>query len=103
MTTNAATRLAVGRVIYSQPGPSVRRSQNRRRHRRLLAVLFVLITLAALYMAGHAEGAAKDPCRSERTAWRKAQHTLVIGGQRPGDYWTTQAALLQCQREYKER
>lgn len=25
MTTNAATRLAVGRTIYSLPGPSVRR------------------------------------------------------------------------------
>lgn len=43
------------------------------------------------------------PCRSERAAWRKAQQTLVIAGQRPGDYWTAQAALLQCQREYRER
>lgn len=69
----------------------------------IFVAAIVLLVAAMTLIWGNAEGASKDPCRSERAAWRKAQHALVIGDQRPATYWTAQYALLQCQREHRER
>ncbi len=101
MNTTAATRLAANRVIYSLPGPSVRASRNRRRNRRLFAVLFVLITLISLYIAGHAEAAPTLPpaprCAAELSVMRRAcARSRWIGEFAPRSCETARASHNLC-------
>lgn len=68
-----------------------------------LAAAALFGSMCGLSFVAESAAAHTDPCRSERAAWRKAQHTLVIGNQRSGAYWTAWANLYQCQDGLRER
>lgn len=67
----------------------------------IIAIVAIIITFASMALAWGADGAGKDPCAKERRSWRSVQNARRVGDELPRRYWTSWAALYQCENDFK--